>query len=84
MSGPIDRCIRPAVHNENARIRLDRVDFCAALGTIQVLVVTQSNAFMKKSYVAPKLVKVGSVASVTRMMAVGPYADAMFGLMMMD
>jgi len=36
------------------------------------------------AYVAPKMVALGSLAVVTRMMAAGPYADAMLGLMGMQ
>ena len=38
---------------------------------------------LKRSYVSPELVPVGTISSVTRMMVMGPYADATLGLMMM-
>lgn len=37
----------------------------------------------KAPYASPVLVQVGTMASVTRMMAAGPYADGMLGLMLM-
>lgn len=38
----------------------------------------------RSSYSSPKLLALGSFASVTRMMANGPYADGMLGLMNMQ
>ena len=48
------------------------------------MTISPAKPIEKKPYASPSLTPVGSVATVTRMMAMGPYADMLMGLMLMQ